>query len=150
MLLFCQWSCVAFDQQKLLVFQCNNESNYSSSSDLLRSHWLESHKKYSKGLLDTSEYYKYSYLSCCVLNIFLSFFLVAFRMLVDLGLPKKRHTTVDCLSGGMKRKLSVAIAFVAGSRTVILDEPTAGVDPYARRAIWDLILKYKTGQSPLL
>lgn len=46
----------------------------------------------------------------------------------------------------MKRKLSVAIAFVAGSRCVILDEPTAGVDPYARRAIWDLLLKYRKGK----
>lgn len=43
----------------------------------------------------------------------------------------------------MQRKLSVAIAFVGGSRTVILDEPTAGVDPYSRRAIWELLLKYK-------
>ena len=67
-------------------------------------------------------------------------------MIDDLGLLKKRHFPVDCLSGGMKRKLSVAIAFVSGSRTVILDEPTAGVDPYARRAIWDLILKYKHGK----
>jgi len=67
-------------------------------------------------------------------------------MIADLGLVNKRHCAVNCLSGGMKRKLSVAIAFVAGSRTVILDEPTAGVDPYARRAIWDLILHYKHGQ----
>src|SRR6218665_2511877 len=67
-------------------------------------------------------------------------------MIGDLGLQKKRQNNIDCLSGGMKRKLSVAIAFVAGSRTVILDEPTAGVDPYARRAIWDLLLKYKEGQ----
>jgi len=72
--------------------------------------------------------------------------LVSDRMIDDLGLLKKRHFPVDCLSGGMKRKLSVAIAFVAGSQTVILDEPTAGVDPYARRAIWDLILKYKHGK----
>ena len=50
------------------------------------------------------------------------------------------------LTGGMKRKLSVAIAFVGGSRTVILDEPTAGVDPYARRAIWELLLKFKKGE----
>ena len=45
----------------------------------------------------------------------------------------------------MKRKLSVAIAFVGNSKTVILDEPTAGVDPYARRAIWQILLKLKKG-----
>lgn len=67
-------------------------------------------------------------------------------MIVDLELSNKRHSLVQTLSGGMKRKLSVAIAFVGGSRAVILDEPTAGVDPYARRAIWDLILKYKQGE----
>ena len=71
--------------------------------------------------------------------------LVICSMIHDIELPNKRRNTVDCLSGGMKRKLSVAIAFVAGSRTVILDEPTAGVDPYARRAIWDLLVKYKQG-----
>uniref|UniRef100_A0A8C8DUJ1 ATP-binding cassette, sub-family A (ABC1), member 2 n=1 Tax=Oryzias sinensis TaxID=183150 RepID=A0A8C8DUJ1_9TELE len=67
------------------------------------------------------------------------------KMIADLELSNKRHSLVQTLSGGMKRKLSVAIAFVGGSRAVILDEPTAGVDPYARRAIWDLILKYKQG-----
>ena len=48
----------------------------------------------------------------------------------------------------MQRKLSVAIAFVGGSNIVILDEPTAGVDPYAQRGIWDLLLKYKQGLDP--
>ncbi|KAK3087439.1 hypothetical protein FSP39_005943 [Pinctada imbricata] len=71
-------------------------------------------------------------------------------MIEDVGLPKKRHFKVDCLSGGMQRKLSVAIAFVGGSQMVILDEPTAGVDPYARRAIWDLLIKYKHGRTILL
>lgn len=47
----------------------------------------------------------------------------------------------------MQRKLSVAIAFVGGSKIVILDEPTAGVDPYARRGIWELLLKYKQGKT---
>lgn len=47
----------------------------------------------------------------------------------------------------MQRKLSVAIAFVGGSKIVILDEPTAGVDPYARRGIWELLLKYKKGKK---
>ncbi|KFM77694.1 ATP-binding cassette sub-family A member 2, partial [Stegodyphus mimosarum] len=72
------------------------------------------------------------------------------KMIQDLNLPLKRHSKVKVLSGGMKRKLSVAIAFVGGSRVVILDEPTAGVDPYSRRAIWDLILKYKNGRTILL
>ncbi|XP_063172407.1 LOW QUALITY PROTEIN: ATP-binding cassette sub-family A member 2 [Candoia aspera] len=72
------------------------------------------------------------------------------KMIEDLELTHKCHFLVQMLSGGMKRKLSVAIAFVGGSRAVILDEPTAGVDPYARRAIWDLILKYKQGRTILL
>lgn len=50
-------------------------------------------------------------------------------------------------TGGMQRKLSVALAFVGGSKVVILDEPTAGVDPYARRGIWDLLLKYRQGMA---
>lgn len=47
----------------------------------------------------------------------------------------------------MQRKLSVAIAFVGGSKVVVLDEPTAGVDPYSRRSIWELLLKYRKGEG---
>lgn len=68
----------------------------------------------------------------------------------ELTLVHKRDEYSCNLSGGMQRKLSVAIAFVGGSRTVILDEPTAGVDPYARRAIWDLMLKYKQGRTVIM
>ncbi|KAL2089373.1 hypothetical protein ACEWY4_014061 [Coilia grayii] len=71
-------------------------------------------------------------------------------MLLDLGLPHKRADQAQNLSGGMQRKLSVAMAFVGGSKVVILDEPTSGVDPYSRRSIWDLLLKYRTGRTVIL
>ncbi|XP_031720819.1 retinal-specific phospholipid-transporting ATPase ABCA4-like isoform X1 [Anarrhichthys ocellatus] len=71
-------------------------------------------------------------------------------MLVDLGLPHKRDDEAQHLSGGMQRKLSVAMAFVGGSKVVILDEPTSGVDPYSRRSIWDLLLKYRAGRTVIL
>uniref|UniRef100_A0A3B4AE01 ATPase AAA-type core domain-containing protein n=1 Tax=Periophthalmus magnuspinnatus TaxID=409849 RepID=A0A3B4AE01_9GOBI len=61
-----------------------------------------------------------------------------------------QHSLRWYFPGGMQRKLSVAIAFVGGSRIVILDEPTAGVDPYARRGIWELLLKYKEGRTIIL
>ncbi|XP_062380450.1 phospholipid-transporting ATPase ABCA1a isoform X3 [Sardina pilchardus] len=72
------------------------------------------------------------------------------QIITDVGLPHKRKSRTSQLSGGMQRKLSVALAFVGGSKVVILDEPTAGVDPYARRGIWDLLLKYRQGRTIIL
>uniref|UniRef100_A0A4W5PEW0 P-type phospholipid transporter n=1 Tax=Hucho hucho TaxID=62062 RepID=A0A4W5PEW0_9TELE len=72
------------------------------------------------------------------------------QILIDTGLPHKRTSRTSTLSGGMQRKLSVALAFVGGSKVVILDEPTAGVDPYARRGIWDLLLQYRQGRTIIL
>ncbi|XP_022107295.1 ATP-binding cassette sub-family A member 3-like isoform X2 [Acanthaster planci] len=71
-------------------------------------------------------------------------------MIVDLQLVDKTHAQSTNLSGGMKRKLSCAIALIGGSEVVILDEPTSGMDPYARRATWDLLLKYRQGRTVVL
>uniref|UniRef100_A0A8B9VZU1 P-type phospholipid transporter n=1 Tax=Anas zonorhyncha TaxID=75864 RepID=A0A8B9VZU1_9AVES len=71
-------------------------------------------------------------------------------MLEDMGLTHKRNEEAQKLSGGMQRKLSVAIAFVGEAKVVVLDEPTSGVDPYSRRSIWDLLLKYRSGRTIIL
>eukprot|EP00049_Salpingoeca_infusionum_P004186 m.75537 g.75537 ORF g.75537 m.75537 type:complete len:1711 (-) comp12452_c2_seq4:1262-6394(-) len=72
------------------------------------------------------------------------------EMIDALELPNKRDALSKTLSGGMKRKLSVAIAIVGGSKVVILDEPSSGVDPSARRAMWDLLTKFKSRCTMLL
>lgn len=62
-----------------------------------------------------------------------------------MGLTPHQHQQARVLSGGTRRKLSVGIAFLGPSGTVVLDEPTSGVDPCSRRAIWDILLKYRRG-----
>uniref|UniRef100_A0A5S6Q194 ABC transporter domain-containing protein n=1 Tax=Trichuris muris TaxID=70415 RepID=A0A5S6Q194_TRIMR len=71
-------------------------------------------------------------------------------LLRDTKLMNKKNELSMNLSGGMKRKLSIAIAFIGGPKVVMLDEPTAGVDPYSRRAIWDLLLKCKRDRTIVL
>lgn len=67
-----------------------------------------------------------------------------------LGLDDKKDARSSTLSGGMKRKLSVLIAFCGKSKVVFLDEPTSGMDPGARRALWKLLLEEKRGRTILL
>jgi ABC-2 type transport system ATP-binding protein len=57
--------------------------------------------------------------------------------MVDLG--EKRTTRSKDLSGGQKQRLSVALALVNDADLVFLDEPTTGMDPQARRQLWDVI-----------
>ncbi|XP_015235444.1 PREDICTED: ATP-binding cassette sub-family A member 12 [Cyprinodon variegatus] len=61
-----------------------------------------------------------------------------------------RHKRADTLSGGMRRKLSISIAFIGGSRLVVLDEPTTGVDPCSRRSIWDIIIQHKKNRTIIM
>jgi ATP-binding cassette, subfamily A (ABC1), member 3 len=57
---------------------------------------------------------------------------------------------VDTYSGGMKRKVLIAMSLIGNPSVVFLDEPTAGLDPYNRRTIWDMIIAAKRGRSIVL
>ena len=59
------------------------------------------------------------------------------RLLAFAGLEDKAGARIDSLSGGMKRRLTLARALVNDPRIVFLDEPTTGLDPQARHLIWD-------------
>lgn len=68
--------------------------------------------------------------------------------LVGLGNDLKKKSAN--LSGGMKRRLMVGMAFTGDSKIIILDEPTSGLDPFNRLKFWELIRFYKKGRTIIL
>ena len=71
-------------------------------------------------------------------------------MIHDVDLSGYRDTVSKNLSGGYRRKLSVAIALIGGSKFVLLDEPTAGMDLSARRKLWNMLKNYKNNRIVIL
>ena len=65
-------------------------------------------------------------------------------------LTEHKDKKVKELSGGMKRKLSLAMAIVSKPKLIILDEPTSGLDVESRKQIWELIKRIKVGRSIIM
>jgi ABC-type multidrug transport system ATPase subunit len=71
-------------------------------------------------------------------------------VLADCGLSNKMREFSGKLSGGMKRKLCLALALVGEPRLCFLDEPSSGMDPTARRDTWDLLRRQKENKIMVL
>ncbi|MFZ2956630.1 MAG: ABC transporter ATP-binding protein [Candidatus Ozemobacteraceae bacterium] len=67
----------------------------------------------------------------------------AAELLRRFGLQGKAHDSVEALSGGMRRRLQVARSLVADPKLLVLDEPTTGLDPDARRVVWDIVRVFR-------
>jgi ABC-type multidrug transport system ATPase subunit len=68
----------------------------------------------------------------------------------EVGLIPFQNKLVKELSGGMKRRLSVAIALVGESRVILLDEVTTGLDPFSRRQLWNILKKCQDKRAMIL
>ncbi|TXG50443.1 hypothetical protein EZV62_022967 [Acer yangbiense] len=75
---------------------------------------------------------------------------VAEKSLEEVKLTGSAKIRAGSYSGGMKRRLSVAIALIGDPKLVILDEPTTGMDPITRRHVWDIIENAKKGRAIIL
>ncbi|MFL5650282.1 MAG: ATP-binding cassette domain-containing protein [Chloroflexota bacterium] len=89
-----------------------------------------------------------------VIDLFRSFYRTSrpTGQLIDLlGLGERRDARTKELSGGQQQRLAVALALVNDPELVFLDEPTTGLDPAARRTLWDIVRDLKAaGRSVLL
>jgi ABC-2 type transport system ATP-binding protein len=88
------------------------------------------------------------------LDLFAAFYpapLNANDLLTRFGLTEKATARFETLSGGQKQRLALALAFVGNPQVLVLDEPTAGLDPQMRREVQDHILAMKdSGRAILL
>jgi ABC-2 type transport system ATP-binding protein len=72
------------------------------------------------------------------------------QLLQIMGLSERAKDQVSKFSGGMKRRLNIVMALIHNPEIIFLDEPTLGLDPQARRAIWDYIIQLKGERTILL
>ncbi|XP_063266240.1 ATP-binding cassette sub-family A member 9-like isoform X2 [Prinia subflava] len=72
------------------------------------------------------------------------------KVLVMLDLTDVQNVCADALSGGQKRKLSLGIAILGDPQVLLLDEPTAGLDPCSRHQVWSLLRERRAGRATLV
>ncbi len=72
------------------------------------------------------------------------------HLLAVVELSESKHTLAKNLSGGMRRRLDIACSLIHSPQILILDEPTAGLDPTLRKHMWDLIVKINQSGTTII
>jgi len=72
------------------------------------------------------------------------------QLIDEVGLSAERRRLASALSGGQKRRLSIGIALAGNPAVVLLDEPSSGLDPGSRRAVWEVIKRAREHRCFLL
>ena len=72
------------------------------------------------------------------------------KLLTDVGLIDVINARAGSFSGGMKRRLTVAMSVIGDPKIIFMDEPTTGMDPVSRRDVWSLIQKLKKNKVIIL
>ena len=81
-----------------------------------------------------------------IIGLFASFYPAPMQVdevIAMIGLEEKSKSQVTNLSGGQRHRLAVGLAIVSNGKVIFLDEPTTGLDPQARRYLWEVILSLK-------
>ena len=72
------------------------------------------------------------------------------QRLKDVGLFESGNLMVGKYSGGMRRRISVALATMGNPSVILMDEPTTGMDPVSRRHVWNLIQRLKLEKTIIM
>lgn len=88
------------------------------------------------------------------LSLFASFFHLGGKRVEEvinlIGLEEKRKSYVVNLSGGQRQRLALGIALLNNPKVMLLDEPTTGLDPNARREVWSILRKLKDQKTSMI
>ena len=88
-----------------------------------------------------------------LLRLFRSFYRQGLELddvLRAIGLTEKKHAFVSKLSGGQRQRLAIGCALLSKPRVLFLDEPTTGLDPQARRRLWEIVEQFKAQEGTVI
>ncbi len=125
--------------------QQQDEGNIIINGKTWKDNEGELHKILGISLQETNFFDKLKVIE--TLQLFASFYAIKQQRCIEIlhliNLKEKENSFVNNLSGGQRQRLALGIALINNPEIILLDEPTTGLDPTARREIWDILFKLK-------